>query len=296
MKDFKSQDTWMVFKIMGEFVEGFETLRRLGPAVSIFGGARFSKDAPEYALAREIAGRIARAGYGIITGGGPGCMEAANQGAVLAGARSVGLGIKLPFEQGMNEFATMKLEFDYFFARKVMFIRYAQAYICLPGGYGTLDEVFEALTLIQTAKIRNFPVILVGRKFWKGLLDWIDSTLIRLGTISPEDQKIYTVVDTADEVLEVILKSRDRARRNARHSRTERTAIETREIETREDTGPRERSPNGDEKLQTAADVQKVVDKAVGRAVTKAVQSVKLAPGAGTLANVRRPRQRRRRA
>lgn len=292
MKDFKSQDTWMVFKIMGEFVEGFETLRRLGPAVSIFGGARFTKAAPEYELAREIARRVARAGYGIITGGGPGCMEAANQGAVEAGARSVGLGIKLPFEQGMNAFATTTLDFDYFFARKVMFIRYAQAYICLPGGYGTLDEVFEALTLIQTAKIRNFPVILVGRTFWKGLLDWVDSTLIAAGTISPEDRRIYTVVDTADEVLDVILKSRDRARRNARHRPAERHAIET-----REDTGPRERSANGEEKLETAADVEKVVQKAVGRAVTKAVQSAKLAPpGAGTLANVRRPRQRRRRA
>ena len=216
MKDFRSQDTWMVFKIMGEFVEGFETLRRLGPAVSIFGGARFTEKAPEYRLALDIAERIARAGYGIITGGGPGVMEAANRGAVLAGARSVGLNIKLPFEQGANAFATTKIDFDYFFARKVMFIRYAQAYICLPGGYGTLDEVFEALTLIQTAKIRNFPVILVGRKFWKGLLDWIDSTLLGLGTISPEDRKIYSVVDTADEVLEIILKSRDRARRLSR--------------------------------------------------------------------------------
>jgi uncharacterized protein (TIGR00730 family) len=185
MKDFKTQDTWMVFKIMGEFVEGFEELRRLGPAVSIFGGARFPEDAPEYQLALEIAERLASAGYAIITGGGPGCMEAANRGAVMAGARSVGLGIKLPFEQGMNAFATTKLDFDYFFARKVMFIRYAQAYVCLPGGFGTLDEAFEALTLIQTAKIRNFPVILVGRKFWAGLIAWIDSTLVTLGTISP---------------------------------------------------------------------------------------------------------------
>jgi uncharacterized protein (TIGR00730 family) len=297
MKDFKSQDTWMVFKIMGEFVEGFETLRRLGPAVSIFGGARFPQDAPEYALAREIAGRLARAGYGIITGGGPGCMEAANRGALEAGARSVGLGIKLPFEQGMNHYATTKLDFDYFFARKVMFIRYAQAYICLPGGYGTLDEVFEALTLIQTAKIRNFPVILVGRKFWSGLLHWIDTTLISLGTISPDDRKIYTVVDTAEEVLSVILKSRDRARRNARHRRVARGVGETRPpIETREDTGPREQSSNGDDKLEFAGDVEKIAEKAAILAVTKAVQSVKLPPRAGTLANVRRPRQRRRRA
>jgi uncharacterized protein (TIGR00730 family) len=291
MKDFRSQDTWMVFKIMGEFVEGFETLRRLGKAVSIFGGARFSQDAPECMLAQEIAERMARAGFGIITGGGPGVMEAANKGAVNAGARSVGLNIKLPHEQGANPYAVTKIDFDYFFARKVMFIRYAQAYICLPGGYGTLDEVFEALTLIQTAKIRNFPVILVGRKFWKGLLDWLDSTLLALGTISPEDKKIYTVVDTADEVLDVILKSRDRARRTAKGK-----GREKREIQPREDTGPRERS-NGEERLEMPAEVAKAVEEAVDRAVNKAVQSKNLDyPAAGTLANVRRPRQRRRRA
>jgi uncharacterized protein (TIGR00730 family) len=291
MKDFRSQDTWMVFKIMGEFVDGFETLRRLGPAVSIFGGARFPQDAPECKLAQEIAERMARAGYGIITGGGPGVMEAANKGAVNAGARSVGLNIKLPFEQGANQYAVTKLDFDYFFARKVMFIRYAQAYICLPGGYGTLDEVFEALTLIQTAKIRNFPVILVGRKFWKGLLDWIDSTLLSLGTISAEDKKIYTVVDSADEVLEVILKSRDRARRNAKGKGRAKPAIQP-----QENTGPRERS-NGEEKLEVSENVAKVVEEAVDRAFTKAAQSKNLAsPAPGTLANVRRPRQRRRRA
>jgi uncharacterized protein (TIGR00730 family) len=291
MKDFKSQDTWMVFKIMGEFVDGFETLRRLGPAVSIFGGARFGADAAECKLAMAIAERVARAGYGIITGGGPGVMEAANKGAVNAGARSVGLNIKLPFEQGANQYAITKIDFDYFFARKVMFIRYAQAYICLPGGYGTLDEVFEALTLIQTAKIRNFPVILVGRKFWQGLIDWMQSTLLSLGTISTEDMKIYSVVDTADEVLEVILKSRDRARRHARGRDSAKPAIQP-----REDTGPRERS-NGEEKLEVSADVAKVVEEAVDRAVTKVVQGKRMSgPAPGTLANVRRPRQRRRRA
>jgi uncharacterized protein (TIGR00730 family) len=290
MKDFRAQDTWMVFKIMGEFVEGFEMLRRLGPAVSIFGGARFKNDAPECKLALEIAERVGRAGFGVITGGGPGVMEAANRGAVNAGARSVGLNIKLPFEQGANPYAVTKIDFDYFFARKVMFIRYAQAYICLPGGYGTLDEAFEALTLIQTAKIRHFPVILVGRKFWKGLLDWMESTLLPLGTISPGDRNLYSVVDTADEVLDIILKSRDKARRNAGKVRAKR------QIEVREGTGPRERS-NGDDKLEMPAEVAQAVEDAVDRAVTKVVQSQKIAgPAPGTLANVRRPRQRRRRA
>jgi uncharacterized protein (TIGR00730 family) len=289
MKDFKTQDTWMVFKIMGEFVDGFETLRRLGPAVSIFGGARFTEADPEYKLALEIAERVARAGYAIITGGGPGAMEAANRGAVLAGARSVGLNIKLPFEQGPNPFANVKIDFDYFFARKVMFIRYAQAYICLPGGYGTLDEASEALTLIQTAKIRNFPVILVGRAFWKGFVEWLENTLVPRGTISADDTKIYSVVDTPDEVLEIILKSRSRARRTAKQRKA---ALAT--IETRTDTGPRE-LPNGEHGIETTEDVQKVVEQAVGRAVTKAVHSKRI-PARGALANVRRPRTRRRRA
>jgi uncharacterized protein (TIGR00730 family) len=293
MKDFKAQDTWMVFKIMGEFVDGFETLRRLGPAVSFFGGARFTESDPEYRLAMEIAERVARAGYAIITGGGPGAMEAANRGAVAAGARSVGLNIKLPFEQGPNPFAKIRIDFDYFFARKVMFIRYAQAYICLPGGYGTLDEATEALTLIQTAKIRNFPVILVGREFWKGFVDWIDDTLVARGTISEDDAKIYSLVDTADEVLEIIHKSRDRARRNARHARSARTAAPV--IQPRENTGPRERSSNGEEKIETETEFAKVVEKVVDRAVSKAVQSAKKpAPAGGVLGNVRRPRRRRR--
>lgn len=216
MKDFKSADTWMVFKIMGEFVEGFETLRRIGPAVSIFGGARFGEDDATYRLAVDIAERLGRAGFAIITGGGPGVMEAANRGAALAGAKSVGLNIKLPQEQEGNRFANVKVEFDYFFARKVMFMRYARAYVCLPGGFGTLDEVFEALTLIQTAKIRDFPVILVGRAFWQGLLDWIDQVLVKWRTIHPEDRSIYCLADTADEVLEAVRAGGTRTTRNGR--------------------------------------------------------------------------------
>jgi uncharacterized protein (TIGR00730 family) len=206
MKDLKSRDTWMVFKIMGEFVEGFETLRDLGPAVSIFGGARFKAGDPEYQLAVDVAERLAQEGYAVITGGGPGIMEAANRGAALAGAKSVGLNIKLPHEQGGNPFVNVKVDFDYFFARKVMFMRYAQAYVCLPGGFGTLDEVSEALTLIQTAKIRNFPVVLVGRSFWKGLVAWIKNTMIPAKTISPADLALFTLVDTPDEAVEAVRK------------------------------------------------------------------------------------------
>lgn len=204
MKDLKGRDTWMVFKIMGEFVEGFETLRDLGPAVSIFGGARFKSGDPCYQLAVDVAERLALAGYSVITGGGPGIMEAANRGAALAGAKSVGLNIKLPHEQGCNPFCNVKVDFDYFFARKVMFMRYAQAYVCLPGGFGTLDEVSEALTLIQTAKIRNFPVVLVGRKFWAGLVDWIKTTMIQYKTISPDDLDRFVVVDHPDEVVQAV--------------------------------------------------------------------------------------------
>ncbi len=281
MKDFRSHDTWMVFKIMGEFVEGFETLRRLGPAVSIFGGARFGETDPHYRMAVDIAERVARAGYAIITGGGPGVMEAANRGASLAGAKSVGLNIKLPFEQGANKFANTKVEFDYFFARKVMFIRYAQAYICLPGGFGTLDEVFEALTLIQTAKIRNFPVILVGRTFWRGLLDWIDSTLVPLKTISPDDRAIYTVVDTAEEVLEVIRQSRMRTRRELRRGGSDR------EIRPGLETGPREPT-NG------SAEADPGVGFGLGPAAAASAEPVDAPPDPGA-ANLRVKRTRARR-
>jgi len=211
MKDLVGRDTWMVFKIMGEFVEGFETLRDLGPAVSIFGGARFRPEDPTYQLAVDVAERVARAGFSVITGGGPGVMEAANRGAALAGAKSVGLNIKLPFEQAGNPFANVKVDFDYFFARKVMFMRYAQAYVCLPGGFGTLDEVSEALTLIQTAKIRNFPVILVGREFWKGFTEWVANVMVPLNTVSPQDLNLFQTVDTPDEVVEIIQKSREKS-------------------------------------------------------------------------------------
>ena len=204
MKDLKASDTWMVFKIMGEFVDGFETLRDLGPAVSVFGGARFQPGDPNYELGIGIGKILAEAGFAVITGGGPGVMEASCRGAAEVDGEAVGLTIKLPNEKGANGYATTTVDFDYFFARKVMFMRYAQAYVVLPGGFGTMDEFFEALTLIQTNKIRNFPVVLVGREFWGGLLKWITECMVPLGTIRNEDLDICDVVDTPEEVLEAV--------------------------------------------------------------------------------------------
>ena len=211
MKDFKTEDTWMVFKILGEFVDGFETLRKLGPAVSIFGGARFPEDSREYRLGLEVAEALAREGWAVITGGGPGIMEAANRGAAMAGAPSVGLLIELPWETQANPFVNIEVDFDYFFARKVMFMRYAQAYVVLPGGFGTLDELFEALTLIQTAKIRNFPVVLVDSTFWKGLIDWIRETMLARKTISDKDMFLWKIADSAEEVVAIVKEARRKA-------------------------------------------------------------------------------------
>ncbi len=211
MKDFKTEDTWMVFKILGEFVDGFETLRKLGPAVSMFGGARFPEDSREYRLALEVAEALAREGYAVITGGGPGIMEAANRGAAMADAPSVGLLIELPWETSANPFVNVQVDFDYFFARKVMFMRYAQAYVVMPGGFGTLDEMFEALTLIQTAKIKNFPVILVDSPFWAGLISWIKDTLLVRKTISEKDLVLWKMADSAEEVVAILREARAKA-------------------------------------------------------------------------------------
>ncbi len=204
MQDLKAKDTWMVFRIIGEFVEGFDTLRDVGPAVSVFGSARLQPGDRYYDLAVEIGRELAKDGWAVITGGGPGIMEAASKGAAEAGGTSVGLNIKLPFEESANGFSTVSVDFDYFFARKVMFIRYAQAYVVLPGGFGTLDELTEALTLIQTNKIRNFPVVLVGSEFWRGWLDWARTSLVGLGTIDPADLDLMQVADSADEVLDLV--------------------------------------------------------------------------------------------
>lgn len=205
--DMKTNDSWATFKILSEFVMGYERMSRIGPCVSIFGSARLKPENKYYELAYEIASKIVENGYGVITGGGPGIMEAGNKGAHLAGGTSVGLNITLPFEQHDNPYidSDKSLDFDYFFARKVMFVKYSQGFIVMPGGFGTLDELFEAITLIQTKKIAKFPIILVGTEFWSGLMDWVKATLDKkFFTISPEDIDLLHLVDTSDEAVEII--------------------------------------------------------------------------------------------
>tara|TARA_B100001758_G_scaffold246065_1_gene260344 strand:- start:2160 stop:2846 length:687 start_codon:yes stop_codon:yes gene_type:complete len=203
----KTNDSWAVFKIMSEFVEGFERLARIGPCVSIFGSARTSPENKYYKMAEELAFQLTKNKYGVITGGGPGIMEAGNKGAKRGGGKSVGLNIELPFEQVSNDYVDndKRINFDYFFVRKVMFIKYAQGFIVLPGGFGTLDEMFEALTLIQTEKSGKFPVILVGKDFWSGLMEWIKTTLlIEEKNISPEDLDLIKIVDSPEEAVDHI--------------------------------------------------------------------------------------------
>jgi len=202
--DFKSGESWRLFKIMGEFVEGIDSLHHLGPAVSIFGSARTPEDHPYYKKAHDLAALFAKSGYAVITGGGGGIMEAANKGAALGKAESVGLNITLPFEQKPNSYATTQIEFKYFFVRKVMFLKYAQAFIILPGGFGTLDELFETITLIQTHRIRRFPVILVGIDFWTGLIDWIKARLLQEKTISETDLDLFHLLDDPKEILKIV--------------------------------------------------------------------------------------------
>nr|WP_298987511.1 TIGR00730 family Rossman fold protein [uncultured Micrococcus sp.] len=196
-----TSDAWRVLRIQAEFVEGFGTLAQLGPAVSVFGSARTGEGTDEYVLAREVGRRLAEAGFAVITGGGPGAMEAANRGAHDVGGVSVGLGIELPFETGLNPYVGIGVDFRYFFARKVMFLKYAQGFIVLPGGFGTLDELFEALTLVQTGTVTRFPVVLVDRAFWGPLVDWIRGALEARGMISPGDVDLLSVVDTAEEAV-----------------------------------------------------------------------------------------------
>lgn len=198
-----TKDSWMVFKIMSEFVDGYEKMAKIGPCVSIFGSARLKEDDPRYLLAVEIAEKITEIGFGVITGGGPGIMEAGNKGAHQGGGKSIGLNIDLPFEQHFNPYIDKgyNIDFDYFFVRKVMFVKYSQGFIVMPGGFGTLDELTEALTLIQTNKIGRFPIVLVGSKFWSGLLDWFKGTLVENGMIAEKDLELFRVVDTADEAV-----------------------------------------------------------------------------------------------
>jgi uncharacterized protein (TIGR00730 family) len=201
---FVDSDPWRALRILSEFVEGFDALAGVGPAVTMFGSARTHRDAPEYALARTIARRLAEQGFAIITGGGPGIMEAANRGCKEGGGLSIGCNIELPHEQGFNDYVDLGVEFKYFFARKTMFVKYADAFVILPGGFGTLDELFEALTLIQTGKIRNFPVVLCGTAYWKGLMDWLRDTQIPAGAITAADIELFRITDDPDEVIEMI--------------------------------------------------------------------------------------------
>lgn len=202
--EIKTNDSWAIFKIMGEFVEGYEKMSKIGPCVSVFGSARTPEDNEYYKLAEEVAFQLTQNGYGVITGGGPGIMEAGNRGAKRGGGISVGLNIDLPFEQHSNPYidSDKSIDFDYFFVRKVMFVKYAQGFIALPGGFGTLDELFEALTLIQTKKVGRFPVILLGRDFWNGMVDWIkEVVLAKEKNISPEDLELFKIVDTPEEAV-----------------------------------------------------------------------------------------------
>ncbi|HEY1823515.1 MAG TPA: TIGR00730 family Rossman fold protein [Trebonia sp.] len=202
--DWVHTDPWRVMRIQAEFVEGFGLLAELGVAVSIFGSARTKRDTAEYQLADDIAGSLVRAGYAIITGGGPGIMEAANKGANEAGGVSVGLGIELPMESGLNDYVNIGVEFRYFFVRKTVFIKYSQAFVVLPGGFGTMDELFEALTLVATGKITKFPIVLVGSSYWSGMLDWLKTTMLASGNIGPDELALLRIADDASEVVRII--------------------------------------------------------------------------------------------
>lgn len=206
---FTHTDTWRVFRIMGEFVEGFDDLATITRGVSIFGSARTTEDDPYYRQAQETAGLLAEAGFAVITGGGPGIMEAANRGAKEAGGISIGCNIELPFEQAPNLYQTRSLTFNYFFVRKTMFVKYSTAFIIFPGGYGTLDELFESLTLIQTKKIKNFPVVLFGSKYWKGIVDWLKETALTENNINEEDLRLLYITDSPIEAVEIVTRSQD---------------------------------------------------------------------------------------
>ncbi|MFD7075933.1 TIGR00730 family Rossman fold protein [Nocardioides sp. NPDC057577] len=207
--DWVHTDPWRVMKIQAEFVEGFNDLSEIGPAISVFGSARTPKDHPTYAQAEAIGRGLAEAGFVVITGGGPGTMEAANKGALEAGGESIGLGIELPFEARLNDYVSFGLNFRYFFVRKMMFVKYSQGYVVMPGGLGTMDELFEAMTLSQTKKITQFPIVLMGVEHWQGLLDWMRETMLADGRIKQSDLDMITLTDDVDEAVELMLKARD---------------------------------------------------------------------------------------
>jgi uncharacterized protein (TIGR00730 family) len=206
--DWVHTDPWRVLRIQAEFVEGFGALAELGPAISVFGSARSKIDDPDYASGVELGAALADAGFAVITGGGPGAMEAANRGASQAGGVSVGLGIELPFESGLNEWVDIGINFRYFFARKTMFVKYAQGFIALPGGFGTFDEIFEAVTLVQTQKVTSFPIVLLGPDYWGGLVDWIRKTVLNGGKVSEKDVDLLQVTDSVEEAVEIMVRAR----------------------------------------------------------------------------------------
>lgn len=221
-----NRDGWKIFKIMAEFVDGFQKLAAVRPSVSIFGSARFAPEHPYYALTEDLSRRLSDAGFAVVSGGGPGIMEAANKGAKAGKSESIGLNIELPHEQGGNGYQDISLTFRYFFARKVMFVKYASAYVVMPGGFGTLDEFAEILTLVQTGKSRKIPIILMGGEFWSGLISWFENTMVSQGTISPEDMNLFRVVEDPAEVVEAILDFYD----NEEHNMTPDSSQSTLEI------------------------------------------------------------------
>jgi uncharacterized protein (TIGR00730 family) len=228
--DWRTRDAWRALRILSEFVEGFETLAELPPAVSVFGSARSKPGSPEWDLAERLGAALARAGYAVITGGGPGVMEAANKGCAEADGLSVGLGIELPFEQGINEWVDVGIDFRYFFVRKTMFVKYAQAFVVLPGGFGTMDELFEALTLVQTKKVTRFPVVLMGTWYWQGLIDWLRDTMAAEGKIGPEDLNLFCLTDDVEEAVNYIVTA-DEALAAEQEAAAARAAAEQQEAE-----------------------------------------------------------------
>ncbi|HWT00544.1 MAG TPA: TIGR00730 family Rossman fold protein [Pyrinomonadaceae bacterium] len=211
--EFTHTDTWRVFRIMGEFVEGFDELATVSRGVSIFGSARVQPDHEQYKAAQETAALLVRAGFAVITGGGPGIMEAANRGALEAGGLSIGCNIELPFEQKSNDYLTRSITFKYFFVRKTMFVKYSTAFVIFPGGFGTLDELFEALTLIQTRKIKNFPVVLFGSNYWGGMMKWVEEIMLSEGKIAADDLRLLHLTDSPAEVVEIVVQSQDSLRK-----------------------------------------------------------------------------------
>lgn len=225
---FINTDPWRVLRIMGEFTEGFETMAGVGPAVTIFGSARTKPDHPQYKAAEKVARLLGEAGITVITGGGPGIMEAGNKGAAETDVPSIGLNIELPFEQGVNQYVDLPLEFRYFFVRKTMFVKYAQGFVIFPGGFGTMDELFEALTLIQTGKVKNFPVILYDTNYWQGLVDWLRNTMLAEGKIASADLELLIMSDSPEEVRDIIISCFQNA--GWRHEQEESARQTTREV------------------------------------------------------------------